>query len=77
MTNDKRQYAFFRIAMAMGEMYELEKMRDVLSQMALGQLEKMVDKAVEHGTSRIMITDKAYIDFDLDKVQSCRESVKA
>ena len=61
--DDERQYVFFRIAVAMGEMYELEKMREALTQMEPGQLKKMVDDAIERGDSRVMITDKAYIDF--------------
>ncbi len=61
---DERQYAFFRIAAAMGEMHELEKMRDVVKQMEPGQLETMINEAIEQGESKVMITDKAYIGFD-------------
>ena len=74
--SDERQYAFFRIATAMGETYELERMRDVLNQMRPGQLEKMIDEAIERGVSKVMITDKAYIGFDLDKTQSSNQTAK-
>ena len=59
---DERQHAFLSIAMVNGEIYELKRAQDALSQMEAGQLEKLVEDAVERGDSRVMITDRAYID---------------
>ena len=73
---DERQYAFFRIASAMSEIYELKKMGEVLHQMEEGQLENMIHEAADRGDSRVMITDKAYIKFDPDEIQSSRRKAK-
>lgn len=70
MTSEERQFGFLRIAAAMVKQHELEKVGQVLDQMEPGQLKKMIDEAIERGDSRVMITDKAYIDFGIDKVQS-------
>jgi len=70
MIDDERQYGFFRIASAMTKQYELGKMKKVIEQMEPGQLEKMIEEAIERGDSRVMITDVCYIGFNGYEPQS-------
>ena len=75
MTSEERQYGFFRIASAITKQYELEKMKEVIEQMEPGQLEKMLEEAIERGDSRVMITDVGYIGFNGYETHSSNQKV--
>ena len=72
--SDERQYAFFRIAGAMMEGRELEKMKEAIDGMGVAQVKNMIEEAAAQGESRVMITDLGYIDFDAEEIRGLQGS---
>lgn len=63
-----RQKAFLGIALEMGNLIELEKLHKVLKEMGREELLRKVEIAQSLSESKVMITERGYIDCSAPKV---------